>query len=109
MNTNIRRPIQVCVFLVTRKDDLWEYLLLHRVPKFGAFWQGVTGAPEEGETLAQAARREVLEETGFIPVELDLIDLGKVPKRPPVREWWHGTEDWVPSMSTRQELEHSAR
>ena len=35
--------------------------------------------------------------------------MGKVPKQPPVREWWHGTEDWVPSMSTRQELEHSAR
>ena len=34
---------------------------------------------------------------------------GIVPKQPPVREWWHGTEDWVPSMSTRQELEHSAR
>ena len=30
---------------------------------------------------------------------------GIVPKQPPVREWWHGTEDWVPSMSTRQELE----
>ena len=39
----------------------------------------------------------------------EVIFLGKVPKQPPVREWWHGTEDWVPSMSTRQELEHSAR
>ncbi len=37
------------------------------------------------------------------------FNLGIVPKQPPVREWWHGTEDWVPSMSTRQELEHSAR
>ena len=40
---------------------------------------------------------------------LPRIVLGIVPKQPPVREWWHGTEDWVPSMSTRQELEHSAR
>ena len=38
-----------------------------------------------------------------------LKNKGIVPKQPPVREWWHGTEDWVPSMSTRQELEHSAR
>ena len=81
--TNFRRPIQVCVFLVTAKGDDWEYLLLRRVPKLGAFWQGVTGAPEVGETLLQGAEREVLEETGFSPVKLDLFV--KTPRQPGAR------------------------
>jgi 8-oxo-dGTP pyrophosphatase MutT (NUDIX family) len=40
-------------------------LLLWRVPQKGGFWQGVTGAPEPGETDGEAAVREVREETGF--------------------------------------------
>ena len=48
-------------------------------------------------------------ELAEVKMERDILKKGKVPKQPPVREWWHGTEDWVPSMSTRQELEHSAR
>lgn len=83
--TNFRLPIQVCVFLVTAKGDDWEYLLLRRVPKLGAFWQGVTGAPEVGETLLQGAEREVLEETGFSPVKLDPIDFSY---RFPVLDEW---------------------
>ena len=62
---NLRLPIQVCVFLYRQQNGKREYLLLHRVASRGSFWQGVTGAPEEGETLLQAAIREVLEETGF--------------------------------------------
>ena len=48
-------------------------------------------------------------ELAEVKMERDILKKGIVPKQPPVREWWHGTEDWVPSMSTRQELEHSAR
>ena len=68
-----RLPIQVCVFLVRAQDDDWEYLLLRRVPRIGGFWQGVTGAPEVGETLIQGAEREVHEETGFSSVNLDSL------------------------------------
>lgn len=39
--------------------------MLRRCPGRGGFWQGVTGAPLPGETDAEAAAREVLEETGF--------------------------------------------
>ena len=57
-----------------------------------------------GDPLA-VKRREAMPTVAEAAVKV----MGKVPKQPPVREWWHGTEDWVPSMSTRQELEHSAR
>jgi lipoyl(octanoyl) transferase len=39
-------------------------LLLHRVPGRGGFWQTVTGRIEDGESPAQAAERELYEETG---------------------------------------------
>ncbi len=69
-----RIPIQVCVFLFRQGKHGREYLLLHRVVKEGPFWQGVTGALEEGEILLQAAAREVLEETGFRPAKICSID-----------------------------------
>lgn len=39
-------------------------LLLHRRPERGDFWQPITGSLEDGETAADAARRELAEETG---------------------------------------------
>ena len=39
-------------------------LLLRRTAARGGFWQQVTGRLERGESPAQAARRELLEETG---------------------------------------------
>ncbi len=80
-----RRPLQVCVFLFREKEDGREYLLLHRVRELGAFWQGVTGAPEEGEALLQGAAREVLEETGLTPAEICSLDFTY--RFPVVDEW----------------------
>ena len=51
----------------------------------GAFWQGVTGAPEEGETLLQGAAREVLEETGFTPARICSVDFTY--RFPVIDEW----------------------
>jgi lipoyl(octanoyl) transferase len=39
--------------------------MLRRTSARGGFWQPVTGAPLPGETHAEAAVREVREETGF--------------------------------------------
>ena len=49
-----------------------EVLLIKRVPKDGGFWQPVTGMIEEGETAAEAASRETLEETGVTGPATDL-------------------------------------
>ena len=66
-------------------EDGREYLLLHRITKEGAFWQGVTGALEEEETLLQAAAREVLEETEFRPTEIRSLDFSY--RFPVIDEW----------------------
>jgi lipoyl(octanoyl) transferase len=39
-------------------------LLLHRRPERGDFWQPITGSIEDGESPAETARREIVEETG---------------------------------------------
>ncbi len=56
-----RRPESVLIVIHT---DGGEFLLLERRRPPG-FWQSVTGSLEWGEFADQAARREVIEETGI--------------------------------------------
>ncbi|NNM61263.1 MAG: dihydroneopterin triphosphate diphosphatase [Steroidobacteraceae bacterium] len=56
-----RRPESVLVVIHTATD---EFLLIERRKPAG-FWQSVTGSLEWGEVPEDAARREVLEETGI--------------------------------------------
>lgn len=69
-----RRPFSVHVFLYRHDEDGdREFMLFLRRPResFGlpAFWQGVSGALEQGESFPEGARREVLEETGLVGIE----------------------------------------
>jgi dATP pyrophosphohydrolase len=57
----LRRPESVLIVIYTATD---EFLLIERVKPPG-FWQSVTGSLEWGELADEAARREVLEETGI--------------------------------------------
>lgn len=50
--------------LVVVHADRSSILLLHRVAPF-SFWQSVTGSLDSGELPADAALRELQEETGF--------------------------------------------
>ncbi len=56
-----RRPISVLVVVYTRQG---EVLALKRTRPF-EFWQSITGSLLDGETHAQAAARELEEETGL--------------------------------------------
>lgn len=58
---NFKTPVSVLVLIHT--TDL-QVLLLERADRPG-FWQSVTGSIEPGETLWDAAVREVREETGL--------------------------------------------
>jgi dATP pyrophosphohydrolase len=58
---HFRRPVSVLVIVFT---DEGEVLLLRRAKPFD-FWQSITGSLKADETHAQAARRELLEETGL--------------------------------------------
>ena len=49
--------------------------MLKRVKNRGGFWQGVTGAPESDETLSEAAKRELYEETAYRPLNLIKTDI----------------------------------
>ncbi len=69
-----RQPVQVLVHPMRQAEEGWRYLILHRIPERGGFWQGVSGGVEWGEGLAEAARRELSEETGFTPRQLQRVD-----------------------------------
>ena len=70
----MRQPFQVLVYPTKTAGSGWEYLLLRRIASRGGFWQGVTGGVEKDEGLAEAAMRELVEETGFVPSVLEQID-----------------------------------
>ena len=62
-----RRPDLVDAWPFRVVDGEVEILLLHRAPGrvLPGLWQGVSGLVEDGESIAEAALREVREETGF--------------------------------------------
>jgi len=68
-----RAPFQVLVYpYYPVPDREFEYLLLKRSD--AAYWQGIAGGGEDGETPLEAARRETVEETG-IPKDSQFLQL----------------------------------
>jgi dATP pyrophosphohydrolase len=61
--TDVRYKQPVSVLVIVHTVQL-HVLLLERAD-FPGFWQSVTGSRDEDETLADTARRELLEETGI--------------------------------------------
>jgi dATP pyrophosphohydrolase len=69
-----RIPISVLVYCFRRDTDGIGYLILRRTPRYGGFWQGVTGAVEGNETPLDGARRELTEETQLSPASLIQVE-----------------------------------
>lgn len=67
-----KRPESVLVVVHATSGEI---LLLRRAEREPPFWQSVTGSLESGETRWEAARREVVEETGIAPE--GLVDCGR--------------------------------
>ena len=92
----MRQPIQVAVYCVRFVENGREYLLLHRIPSGGGFWQPITGGVENDEEYFVTAHRELKEETGFGPTELHLIDYSYTfPVEPSMRKLYDHPVDLI--------------
>ena len=59
----MRTGDEVAIFVTRRQRT--QVLVVHRSPVQGSYWHVVAGGVEPGEAPAEAARRELLEETGL--------------------------------------------
>jgi len=65
-----------------KRDGEWQVLLIHQISYRGAndtFWTLPKGHAELSETPLEAARRELMEETGIVDIKVEdepLIDIG---------------------------------
>lgn len=61
------KKVQVHVYRQPDNDPEPLFLLLQRTPAKKSIWQPITGKVEPGETVEEAAKRELREETGLEP------------------------------------------
>lgn len=99
------------MFVFVRRGE--RFLVLRRSERQGGYWHGVAGGIESGESPADAAARELAEETGLIAEPVDLgrsysyvleeWENGFGPDRPPIAvdcflveapSEWEPTLDW---------------
>lgn len=88
----MRRPESVQVFLVNEAGGQRSYLLFQRVamPALALpdFWQGITGALEQGESFEEAAVRKVREESG---ISVEQVFSAGFTQYFPIRPEWRAT------------------
>jgi len=95
------------VLIVVRRGD--DFLVVHRSPQNDAYWHQIAGGVEDGETFAEAAVRELREETGLeaavqpldapfdyesVHVEAFVVDVP--PSWEPTLDWEHDEYRWLP-------------
>jgi 8-oxo-dGTP pyrophosphatase MutT (NUDIX family) len=72
-NVSGRLPQEVEVFVWRRRGNEIEVLVLRRCADLGGYWHCVAGAVEPAESWAEAASRELREETGLA---VEVVDSG---------------------------------
>ena len=95
------------VLIVVRRGD--DFLVVHRSPENDAYWHQIAGGVEDGETFAEAAVRELREETGLeaavqpldapfryesVHVESFIVDAPT--DWEPTLDWEHDEYCWLP-------------
>lgn len=84
----VSRTVEVCLFRIVHGTP--EYLLLKRAADerlYPNLWQFVTGTIRGGEKAVEAARRELVEETGLRIVRFWIV--------PYVNSFYAGTDDTI--------------
>ena len=71
----MRTGAEVAIF-VTRKRAT-EVLVMHRSPEQGGYWHVVAGGVELGESVPEAAGRELREETGLVAEVADGLEVSE--------------------------------
>lgn len=94
-----KRPESVLVVIYTTELDV--LLICRRKPE--GFWQSVTGSLEAGETPAQAAVRELAEETGIVA----RVNDHAISRRFPISPAWR--RRYAPDVTENLEHEFSVQ
>jgi len=97
-NFTMRKQVESIVF--RKNNNLFEFLLLKRLPEKGGFWQAVTGEVEKTDiSLIKAALREATEEAGVKKKDIIRIinnvhsyEFENEKDNQPVREYVFGIE-----------------
>jgi len=95
------------VLIVVQRGE--EFLVVHRSPENDGYWHQIAGGVEDGETFAEAAVRELREETGlealvepldrpfgYETVHVESFIVHAQPDWEPTLDWEHDEYRWLP-------------